>query len=371
MARDRNGARIGMVFGGIGLVALALWWWSSDSTEQAPEHGEAPRTPSRGSAGGGHVARFAADSGPQQVGTADDETPAAVPRSVFARANLGSGPGELGHSRPDEANPEGPMSLAEGPDGTLVVLDQVNRRLVRFDRDGNPIGTSPLTMSEPQDLAIAPDGTTAVLDWLVDHSVTVIGANGQQLGSLPIEGEGIPEGGGVTAVMVDDEDVYVERENGPLVRIGDVHGNVADTRTQIPGRPTKDHQSYVLAGLIEAAAGRFYVTSIDCETDEHRFTRELTLPLVLRQILMLDTDNAGIIYVAVAGAPLDAMSEEQEEGLLLCLSPTDGTTMGSAVLPANTDPDETMRDMIVLATGGVLYSVRSEAGVSVQHFDCR
>lgn len=263
------------------------------------------------------------------------------------------------------------MSLAEGTDGSIVVLDQVNRRLVRFDRDGHPAGTTRLTMSEPQDISIAEDGTAAVLDRLVDRNVTVVSPDGETVGTLPVEGDGIPEGGGVTAVVVDDEDVYVERENGPMIRIGDIHGNVAQEREEIPGRPTRDGLSYILAGLIEAPAGRFYVTSIDRASGEHRFTRELTVPLMLRQILMLDTDNAGIIYVAVAGAPYDAATEEQEEGLLLCLSPQDGSTMGSAVLPANTDPDETMREMIVQATGGVIYSVRSDDGVEMGFFDCR
>lgn len=263
------------------------------------------------------------------------------------------------------------MSLAAGTDGSVVVLDQINRRLVRFGPDGTQTGTTPLTMSEPQDLAVAPDGTTAVLDRLVDHNVTVLSPDGHPLGTLPVEGEGIPEGGGVTAVVVDQGDVFVERENGPLVRIGDLRGNVAQTRDEIPGRPTRDGLSFILAGLIEAPAGRFYVTSIDRSTGDHRFTRELTVPLLLRQILMLDTDNVGIIYVAVAGAPYGAVSEEQEEGLLLCLSPDDGSTIGSTVLPPNTDPDETLRDMIVVPTGGVLYSIRSDDGVAVQFFDCR
>lgn len=370
MAKQPTGTKIALILGAIGLVGLALWWLAGSPDEAASDRLATPRTPGGEGTSDGPTARATADSGsqPEVPEAIDEEVPTVRP--VFARARWGSGPGELGRSRPDEANPEAPMSLAGTGDG-LVVLDQVNRRLVRFGPDGAPTGTTPLTMSEPQDLAIAPDGTTAVLDRLVDHTVTVLSPDGESLGTLPVEGEGIPEGGGVTAVVVDQGDVFVERENGPLVRIGDLHGNVAQTRDEIPGRPTKDGLSFILAGLIEAPAGRFYVTSIARDTGEHRYTRELTVPLILRQILMLDTDNAGIIYVAVAGAPYGATSEEQEEGLLLCLSPADGSTIGSAVLPPNTDPDETMRDMIVLPTGGVLYSIRSDEGVAVQRFDCR
>lgn len=262
------------------------------------------------------------------------------------------------------------MSLAEGADGSVIVLDQVNRRLVRYDQNGEEAGTSPLTMSEPQDIATAPDGTAAVLDRLVDRTVTIVSPDGRTLGTLPVEGEGIPEAGGVTAVMVDGDDVFVERENGPLVRIGDLSARPAQERTEIPGRPTRDGLSYILAGLVEAPAGRFFVSSIERSSREHRFTRELTVPLILRQILLLDTDNAGIIYVAVAGTPYGA-EEEVEEVRLLCLMPNDGSTIDGAVLPPNTDPEETMREMIVLATGGVLYSMRSDEGVTIGRFDCR
>lgn len=373
MAQVRSSTKIWLILGGIGLIVLAIAWLAGSHDE--PDEDERATLPSRSEerADREQASRSTADSGPQPVAAepAENEVPAAAPRTVFARAGWGSGAGELGRSRPEEANPEAPMSLAEGTDGSVVVLDQVNRRLLRFDRDGHPAGTTPLTMSEPQDLAVARDGTAAVLDRLVDRNVTVLSPDGRTLGSLPVEGEGIPEGGGVTAVTVDGEDVYVERENGPMVRIGDIRGNAAQERREIPGRPTRDGLSYILAGLIEAPAGRFYVASIDRSTEEHRFTRELMVPLSLRQILMLDTDNAGIIYVAVAGAPYEAVSEEQEEGVLLCLSPQDGSTIGSTALPPNTDPDETMREMIVLATGGVLFSMRSDDGVEIGFFDCR
>jgi hypothetical protein len=44
--------------------------------------------------------------------------------------------------------------------------------------------------------------------------------------------------------------------------------------------------------------------------------------------------------------------------------------VGSAVLPANTLPDETFRDLTVLDGGGVVYAVRTEAGVSYERYDC-
>jgi hypothetical protein len=262
------------------------------------------------------------------------------------------------------------MSFAEGPDGSLVVLDQVHARLMRWGAGGHPLHPIPLPLETPQDLAIASDGTIAVLDRLVARQVTLLSPEGRELGSLPLEGEGVPEAGGVTAVIVDGEDVYVEREHGPLVRIGDIRGRAADERTEIPGRPSRDGESYLLAGLIEPAAGRFFVNSIARRTRRHRFTRDISVPLALRQILLLDTDREGVIYVAVAGTPYGA-PEEVEEGRLLCLAPGDGSTIGGAVFSVNTDPEETMRDAIVLDAGGVLYAMRSAEGVAYTFLDCR
>ena len=40
------------------------------------------------------------------------------------------------------------------------------------------------------------------------------------------------------------------------------------------------------------------------------------------------------------------------------------------MLPVNTMPEETFRDLTVLDDGGVLYAIRSNDGVSYRRFDC-
>ena len=116
----------------------------------------------------------------------------------------------------------------------------------------------------------------------------------------------------------------------------------------------------------DAAEGRAYVSSIDRKTDEHRFTRELRLKATIRTIVLLDTDKKGIIYFATEIA--------DEPGvpviLLTCLEPLKGVPVGSAVMPANTLPEETFRDLTVLDGGGVVYALRSEQGVTYQKYDC-
>jgi hypothetical protein len=309
---------------------------------------------------------LASDGG---AGAADARTNA--PR-VLVNASWGSGPGQLGHERPAEGNPEAPMSLTVDASGNIVVLDQVNGRLVRFGPDGRPLGTVPVPVRAAQDVAVARDGTLAVLDRLGDRRVSLVGPDGRVRADLPIEGANVPEGGGVTAVVVDGDDVYVEREHGPLVRIGDTSGREDRERSEIPGRPSRDGLSYVSAGLVDAATGRFFVNSVERPSLQHRFTREIRLESVLAGIVMLDTDRAGTIYVAVLTHPAGATTEPLPMTVrLLCLDPLQGRPLGQAALPANTSPEETFREMVVLDDGGVLYAVRTDEGVSLERFDCR
>ena len=47
-----------------------------------------------------------------------------------------------------------------------------------------------------------------------------------------------------------------------------------------------------------------------------------------------------------------------------------GSSVGTALLPANTMPEESFRDFVVLDEGGVLYALRTEAGVTYYEADC-
>jgi len=184
------------------------------------------------------------------------------------------------------------------------------------------------------------------------------------LGELPLEGEGLDELGFVTGVFVDGKDVYVEKEHGPLLRLGTTDGQPGD-RIEVPGRPTRDGLSYIKAGIIEPELGRMYISSVDRKTMQHRFTREYRQGSEIRGILLLDTDKAGTIYLATL-----LIQNGQETVLLSCHEPLKGIPTGTTVLPVNTMPEETFRDMVVLDEGGVVYSVRTEQGVSYQKYDC-
>jgi hypothetical protein len=299
---------------------------------------------------------------------APEPTPAAGPEVVFSSPWGGETLDQVGRVRPSEANPEGPMSFAVDGKGRIYVLDQVNGRIVRRGADGKPEVAIPIEAQAAQDLAVAEDGSAAVLDRFASKSVTLYDEKGAKVGEIPLKGEDLEETGLVTGVFVDGNDVYVEKEHGPLIKIGDKSGApVGDgEQTEIPGRPSRDGLSFIKAGVIDPPMGRVYVSSVERATMQHRFTRELRLEAPVQAIVLLDSDKSGMIYFAaqVERAPGD------EVVFLTCLEPLKGVPVGTAVMPVNTLPEETFRDLVVLDGGGVIYSLRSETGVSYQKYDC-
>ena len=353
---------------GIALIALVLaagiayvaWNLHGSGKDDAADGGTA--------ASAGHGSEL----GTLMTSTAPSITPMTLPSAsasaagAFATFGWGGGDGQLGHSRPQEANPEGPMSLASDGKGGALLLDQVNGRLVRVDADGKPKGTFKVPLLGAQDVAVASDGTVAVLDRLADKQVQLFDADGRPRGSLPLEGKGIAEGGAVTGVFVDGDKVYAEKEHGALVLLGGTDGKPGD-RSEIPGRPSRDGTSYISAGITKADEGRLWVSAITRATSQHRFTRELRMGVPVPSLLLLDSDKGGVIYLAMEAMP----SEGNPVVLLSCLAGKDGAPVGSVQLPASVLPDETFRELTVLDQGGVLHAEMTESGVVYRKYDCR
>ncbi|MBK7857677.1 MAG: hypothetical protein IPJ65_03405 [Archangiaceae bacterium] len=371
MERMRRGIP---VLVGVVVVAIALWLLLGRASSESQAMRELTAFDGGAEAeasGDAKLKALRARAAAKPADAGDDLGPPSAP-GVVATFGWGNGPGKLGRNRPEEANPEGPMSVTRDRAGNTWVLDQVNGRLVKLDQSGKAAGELPLTVQTPQDVAFTKDGTAAVLDRLVDSAVALMGPDGKQVGELKVLGKGIEEGGAITGVFTDGDDVYVEREHGDLVKLGDSKGKSDEARPEVPGRPSRDGLSYLSAGMADPTSGRVAVTSIDRASKAHRFTREVPFGAPIARLMLLDTDLSGVIYLGAEVVRPVAGSEEGQPLLaILCLDPLDGRPIGRAVLPANVDADETFRELTVLDEGGVMYLYRTEQKAEVMRVDCR
>jgi hypothetical protein len=262
------------------------------------------------------------------------------------------------------------MSFGFTSDGKMLALDQVNRRLSWFNPDGGFDRSLDVSQRAPQDVAVAPDGKVAVLDRLGDKSIEILDRNGRSVGKLPLEGPGIPEGGGVTGVFVNGDKIYAEYEHGRVILIGGTDGKPAADRTDLPGRPSRDGTLWLSAGIVSAQEGRMWVSATERSTTEHRFTRELRMPMPILRILLLDSDKVGTIYTA---AHLGDETLDQAAGVqVVCLDPLRGDPVGRVYIPVPEDPpEEIFRSMIVLEAGGVVIAVPTGTGIDYQIYFCQ
>ena len=115
--------------------------------------------------------------------------------------------------------------------------------------------------------------------------------------------------------------------------LGDAKGSPVGSRNEVPGRPSRDGRSYVSATLADGARGRIVVMGFDRSTRDRRFARELQLGMPVMNVLLIDTDASGIIYLAALGerAP-GGRGEPQATVDLYCLDPVDGRPLSRTEL---------------------------------------
>jgi len=367
MSPGQQRAVVGVTVVAVALVAAVLLW------PAAPVDSAGTTATAAADSGVDAPGRSRLEALRAEVKTADGGLPAVRPSDprVLAQFGWGSGDGNLGRDRPDEANPEGPMSLTTDAQGNVWILDQVNGRLVKLDKHGKPAGNVPLTLQAAQDVAIAKDGTAVVIDRLVDKSIALIGPDGKLKGELAVEGKGLEEGGGATGLFTKDDGVYVEREHGDLVKVGTTAGKNDPERPEVPGRPSRDGKSWLSAGIVEAGAGTVAVTAIENPSQAHRFTRQYALGAPIVNLNLLDSDASGIIYLGSVVEAEGSNDEAPKFGIvLLCLDPVDGRPLGRTLLPANTGGEETFRELTVQDDGSVLFLHRTEEGAQVMRVTC-
>ncbi len=159
----------------------------------------------------------------------------------------GSGPGEVARDPGNESAAIGPMSFNLGPGGDYYVLDQRNRRVAVFASDGTWKRAIELPGSTFEELEVGADGRLLLLDRLVREALVILDPATFHVEEVPVAGYGIPEGGGITALFLRGDGVWLEYGREHSVRVLDSHWRPC-VRTVVPGRPALRRQ-----GMMEAA----------------------------------------------------------------------------------------------------------------------
>jgi len=287
--------------------------------------------------------------------------------AVLARAAWGSGPADLGHTRPSEGAPEGPMSFAVGADGSLVMLDQVNSRLVVRSKDGAPRILS-LPADTYQDVETDGRGGFIVLDRLATQTVTFLDAEGKVRHSISLVGPGIDAGGMVSGLFARADGVWIEVEHRVSVRIADASGVPDPARPAVDGRFSSDGRWLLSALLDGRKAAKVLVRPAKGAGTILEARVPFTEPVL--GLLELDTDQAGrVILVAhtLVEDPADPAHIVSEHMVAVTLG-VDGKEIGRRFLAVPTLPEEQFRPIRVGSDGSVYQFVIAENGATIERF---
>lgn len=288
---------------------------------------------------------------------------------VVVRGRWGSGPGQFGRRREAESSPEGPMALHAGRAGEILILDQVNRRVERY-KDGARTGTVSMGGDTLQDVAVGAEGRVALLDRFVDKSVQVYGADGKLQNEVGLTGPGVPEPGLVTGVFADEDGVYVEREHGSVVRIADGSGATDPARSELPGRPTRDGTLFITAAFLDRAAGTVVVRAFARATQKPAWERSLQLEAPVVQILMLDSDRQGRVYLAASIGHEDPQPPYKivDESITAVRLGSGGVERGRLRLPPLPAVEESVRPLSVDDAGDLYVMAPRPEGLEVRRY---
>jgi hypothetical protein len=278
---------------------------------------------------------------------------------VMLHLGWGPGPTEAGRRMDPESAPEGPMSFHVTAGGDIFILDQVNLRILKCDDSGGLVSTIPLSGDTFQDMAVAQDGRIVLLDRLARAEVVVLDAGGRETASYPVTGQGIAEGGGITAMFLDGDGLWLEYNHERIVRIldGTLH---ACSRTVLKGRKAGSAGRMVSAAL--AGQGRVGLEVTDTTSGTTLAESEIDFGSDLYRIAWVQADAKGSLHAMVHLVTGHSVPAEKVLALRL-----DGNLKqtGSFESPCTIRPWEQFREFQVLPDGRVFQMAFLDSGVAV------
>ncbi len=276
---------------------------------------------------------------------------------VLAVASFGNGADELGRTLPSEASPEAPMSLTVDGLGNVYVLDQVNERVQIYPPTGGMPRTvhfGPHVARTAQDLVVDPAGGLVLLDRLVERALIFTDATGAEKKRVALVGQGVSEGGAVTALFAAPDGFWVELEHATIVRVALPNGDADPARPTMEGRPTINGTGTVLRAARDPQ-GAAMVSAIGVGMDA--FVHRIAFDRPVLQLAGLEGDAAGNVWLAAHLAresPIPPYTLYDSEISVVELS-RDGLELGRVMLPAPEGDAEQLRSLVVGADGAVYH----------------
>jgi hypothetical protein len=276
----------------------------------------------------------------------------------------GSGGAMLGRVDGNESASYGPMSFALSSAGDLYILDQVNLRILKIYADGSAGGEIGLPAPGCEDIAVAADGSIVLLSRTAGKALFVLDPATGHSRSVPIEGPGIPEGGLVTAMAVEDDGVWLEVLHEVMVRVLDAALAPGD-RLVLPGRKYAGTGTTLGALWKPPRGARLWLQ--DATTGAVSAGRDFGFAHDIERIAWWDRDAAGSVYAAFhlmqfGDQPPYALRHEEIVGVRLdrALGET-----GSFSSPYGATDWMQFREFLVDRGGDVYRMAFSDAGVKV------
>lgn len=227
---------------------------------------------------------------------------------VILRGRWGAGPGMFG--RQDEASRPGPMALAADARGRVSILDQVNRRVVRYSHRGRLLGDTPLSgrgAATSEYLAAGTDGDLHVLSLEPASSrfwMHHLAPDGKLLATTGLARSISLPTGLFLERAGETTHVWVEQRHWWQTRVGDGARALGRPDPSRPGaRVLAQRAGPRLVKVLRVFGGRYTSTLFAVET-----------PMPVLAIQQLAVDRRGVVYLALllgreSGPPSWELSE--------------------------------------------------------------
>mgnify|MGYP000285988023 CR=1 FL=1 len=254
--------------------------------------------------------------------------------TTIVQGGWGATKGEFGLLEPrGEGEKEGPMSYFVNEMENIYILDQVNLRVQKFDRQGNFISATPIDNRTADRIIVDSNGNIYVFDLWGKREVFIYSNSGEliQKSTLSI-GESVT--GGISEVFIHDDAIYTEdAETGKLYKIGS-SGTIFplqdQRRVELPGRFLKSTQNY----LHFIPSGDSAKIDIVDREGKANLSIAFSSKRKIHNFVELSSDSNGNIYLGAYLVKQSGLNFVESQFSFVKISNT-GELLGRAEMPTN------------------------------------